>query len=162
MNLQQIIAMTTKKHEEEEVYQKIYFLKNQRDEEIMNITGQIYRKYREKIKEEENKLTLRKSCNHELLLRYDVSPKSYDAENFYCLCCGKYFNVYNCDEKGAREAIKLSSYYHDYDERLEEVIKSIEEYMDSLYMQDPNMDIQELRRHIKEFVANESREKRKS
>ena len=27
MNLQQIIAMTTKKHEEEEVYQKIYFLK---------------------------------------------------------------------------------------------------------------------------------------
>ena len=39
MNLQQIIAMTTKKHEEEEVYQKIYFLKNQRDEEIMNYYG---------------------------------------------------------------------------------------------------------------------------
>ena len=29
-------------------------------------------------------------------------------------------------------------------------------------MQDPNMDIQELRRHIKEFVANETRGKRKS
>lgn len=153
MNLKQILAMTDKKHEEESIYQKVSLLQLERDQEILSVTSKIYRKYQEQLKQEKEKLVLRNTCPHELLLKYDTGPHSYDEEIYYCICCGKRFNIYNCDEKQALKAIKLSRYYHDFDESFQELITDIDSYIGGLYLQNPDMDIEELRSYIKEFVS---------
>lgn len=152
MNLKQILEMTDKKHEEERVYQKISSIKQQRDEEILSITSEIYKKYQEQLRQEKNKLFLRNTCSHELLLKYDTGPEPYDTEKYYCICCGQEFDAYNCNEQKASQAIKLLKHYYDYDESFQELITDIDSYIGGLYLQNPEMDIDELRSYIKEFI----------
>ena len=160
MNLKQILEMTDKKHEEELIYQKIALIQLERDQEILKATSQIYTKYQGQLKEAKEHLTLRNTCSHELLLKYDTGPDSYDEENYYCICCGQHFNTYNCDENQALKAIKLSKYYHDFDESFHELITDIDSYIRSLYLQNPHMDIEELRNHIKVFVSLKTNKER--
>lgn len=56
------------------------------------------------------------------------------------------------NEQKASQAIKLLKHYYDYDESFQELITDIDSYIGGLYLQNPEMDIDELRSYIKEFI----------